>query len=82
MWTAKEGALDWAINKNKEGKDDYRVRKRDGDRNNIKRLMLKQMFSSRIMAAVIANENLVPSRNYNRPLYTHTHTHTRLHNFL
>jgi len=45
----------------------------------VKRLMLKQMFSSRIMAAIIVNENLVPSLNYNRPLHTHTHTRTRTH---
>lgn len=36
MWTAKEGVLDWEINKNKEEEGDYRARERDGDGNSQK----------------------------------------------
>jgi hypothetical protein len=65
MWITKQGFLDWEINNNKERKrgGDYGMWETEGEESSIKRLMLKQMFSSRIMAAVIVNENLVPSRN-------------------
>ena len=81
MRTAKEGVLDWEINKNKEEEaTTERGREREREMETVKRLMLKQMFSSRIMAAIIVNENLVPSLNYNRPFtHTHTHTHTYTH---
>ena len=36
MWTAKEGVLDWRINKSKEEEGDYRARERDGDGNSQK----------------------------------------------
>jgi len=38
MWTAKEGVLDWEINKSKEEEGDYRAREteRDGDGNSQK----------------------------------------------
>jgi hypothetical protein len=36
MWTAKEGVLDWEMNKYKEGESDYRARETDGDGNSIK----------------------------------------------
>lgn len=44
MWTAKEGVLDWEINKSEEEEGDYRARERETEMEIVKRLTLKQMF--------------------------------------